>query len=139
LPDERARRDGMEREAGRRHQASLEAGRGPKELDVVTPAPEGPGESQTGMDVSGRSTPGDGDADGHDRLLVRSVLGAPRLRRGVRRVEPFGDLLVSAATWARPIDKRMPTAPRDTTSDGPPNEMSGRGTPVIGRTPVAPP
>src|SRR5439155_26225025 len=117
--------------------------------------PKRPGQGQTGVDMTGSPPTGHGHAHVQRPLfaLDRGSAASPvrrRVRRvvrsfarsgarGVARPRDSGRLPVVAVTSARPIDNSTPTAPSDTTSDDPPNEMNGRGTPVMGRTPVAPP
>src|SRR5712692_3235276 len=126
----------MEFEPGRRHELRFKASLRPHEGDGVPAIAQGGGQCQARVDMPGRSSARHEDVQRHDQspcVLARRRLGressAGAGARGPR----------TATTSARPIESSTPTAPNETTSDEPPKEMNGSGTPVMGSTPVAPP
>src|SRR5207247_792691 len=87
----------------------------------MAPVAKRPAQGQAGEDVPGGPAPRDHDQGPAHRAFFR---------------ERAADL---PADPALPTDRSTPTAPIDTTSEDPPNETKGRGTPVIGMIPVTAP
>ena len=129
LSHEGLRPDHSEGESRGWNEPRLQPRRRPQEHHFVTAVAERSGQRQSRVDVPGGPATHDGHAQGHRARLAL-----------LRRADADGERPFRAgATSVRPMENRTPTAASDMTRDDPPNEMNGRGTPVMGRTPVAPP
>src|SRR5205085_2053854 len=134
-PRDRDRLGLPEREPRVANEAPLRARRGPDEVDVDAAFRELPPHGERWEHVPGRSAAGDRHLHRDALLLPVAACFAVSFGR-----LPF-DVPFPAADpdSARPMFTRMPIAASETTSEEPPNDISGSGTPVTGRRPVTAP